>query len=151
MSFSGDLRASGVPVMRLHLLSLACEDGPGEIVVDLSGVTWLDRDGIEPLIEARRLQVLRGAVLRLGEISAVADRFLKAEPHLAQILEGPAHPMTVSGSGQRPGQEAPGSQGLRLEQAEVETPRDEIGQVREALSNRGALSPSRSSASEQDH
>jgi anti-anti-sigma factor len=70
VSFSGDLTAHSAPMMRLHLLSLACDDGPGEIIVDLSNVTWIDRAGVEPLVEAHRLQLRRGSILRLTGLSA---------------------------------------------------------------------------------
>ncbi|GAA3601451.1 hypothetical protein GCM10022223_16440 [Kineosporia mesophila] len=155
VSFSGDLRAAGVPVMRLHLLSLACEDGPEEIVVDLSGVTWLDRDGVEPLVEAHRLQTFRGAALRLTQISSPAARFLKSQPRLAQVLGrscAPSAPSAPDNSWRRfpPENGEPDSWAPIPDDAEVRALHEEIASLREALAGRDPLSRSRSQEPERD-
>src|ERR1700733_3047729 len=89
VSFSGDLTAQSAPMMRLHLLTLAADDGPGEIIVALSNATWIAGEAADPLLGAHRRQAVRGAVLRLSGLSPPVTRFLRSQPRIAEVFAPP--------------------------------------------------------------
>ncbi|GLY30916.1 hypothetical protein Kisp02_42810 [Kineosporia sp. NBRC 101731] len=115
-------------------------------------MTWLDRDGIEPLVEAHRLQTFRGAVLRLAQISAPAGRFLRSQPRLAQMLGRSPAPSAPDDSWRRfpPEDGEPDSWAPVPDDAEVKALHEEIASLRAALSGHDPLSRSRNQEPERD-
>ena len=86
LRLTGSLTGSTVAMVRLHLITLAGAWRPRELVLDLSGVEAIDVAGVGPLLDARRMQVRQGGLFRVGDVSARALEFLRAEPGFAELL-----------------------------------------------------------------
>jgi anti-anti-sigma factor len=86
VALSGDLTGASAPILRTHLLTLVADDGPDEVIVDLSRILSMDTAGARPLLEAHRLHQRRHGSFRLGEISRAAADFLESHTVFADVL-----------------------------------------------------------------
>lgn len=80
------------------LLTLAGDDHLSDLVVDLSGVTFVDSAGMRPLLRAWELMRRRGARLTLTRPSAVVADFLR--------IAGYTHMLRVAAPGDAGGPDA---------------------------------------------
>lgn len=102
VALRGDLTSANVPMVRAHLLTLADEGGPEEIIVDLLDVSSIDEAGARSLLEAHRIHRQRHGLLRLGAMSRAVANFCEAHPAITGILvpyfdagfSHTAHPVT---------------------------------------------------------
>jgi anti-anti-sigma factor len=74
---AGDVDIFTTSVFREHLLAALQSAGP-RILVDLSGVTFMDASGLGVLILIRRMAMRRGGTLRLYAPTQVMRRLLAA-------------------------------------------------------------------------
>ena len=147
VSISGDLTADTASLVRLHLLSLACEDGPAEIVLDLSGVTWIDAAGAEALLEANHRQLLRASALRVDK--APLARLIRNDAPADDSLFPGVAPLTrlrslmdlnPSASAEPAVPEvSAGSAASGAEQATIEQLQTEVEQLKQALAARDLI------------
>jgi anti-sigma B factor antagonist len=75
VSLAGDLDLAAVPEVCSHLLPLLLQEDP-RLVLDLSGLAFLDSTGLRLLVAARRLAEEGGGWLRLAALPAAARRLL---------------------------------------------------------------------------
>jgi len=73
-SLSGEIDLEEAPAVRAALL--ACAEKGGEVIVDLSAVTYIDSSGIASLVETLQKTQETGGGLRLAAVSDQARRVL---------------------------------------------------------------------------
>jgi anti-anti-sigma regulatory factor len=76
LAVAGRLSAHTAGRLRMFLSMFTVDGGPGELVLDLSGVSDADDDGMAPIFEAESVLSLRSATLRLTAVPAQVTRFL---------------------------------------------------------------------------
>jgi anti-anti-sigma factor len=74
---SGDIDPSTAPTFAGELQALIFTGAPRELVVDLSGVTFIDSSGLRAVIDVHNLMRDRGGVLVLEDPSEKARRLLE--------------------------------------------------------------------------
>lgn len=95
---SGDVDAAGARHLQQSLIDLLRRDPPGELTIDLGGITFLDDAGIEALLRCQadagqvecRLSVVNPtpAAYRLLQIAGLLEQFGLARPRPG--TDGPA-------------------------------------------------------------
>jgi anti-sigma B factor antagonist len=70
---TGELDLASMPVLQ-RLVTVLTRPAGTELVLDLSGVAFLDCTGLAALIRARRLTAARGGTLRMARPSAAVSR-----------------------------------------------------------------------------
>ena len=78
IALSGEIDHHGAREMMTQLDQAIAERLPARLVLDLSGVTFMDSSGIAVLLRARRQLGHTGGVLRVTGIPAQARRVLDA-------------------------------------------------------------------------
>jgi anti-anti-sigma regulatory factor len=76
LAIGGRMNADTAGRLRMFLSMFTVDSGPGELVLDLSGVFAVDEDGMAPVFEADEMMRLRMASLRLAPVSASVAQFL---------------------------------------------------------------------------
>lgn len=95
VALRGDVDLGNSPRARALLLECVERDGP--VVVDLSGVTYIDSSGVASLVEAFQNARRQGTDFRLAAVSDAALRVLelarldKVFPIHATVEDGLAH------------------------------------------------------------
>jgi anti-sigma B factor antagonist len=96
VALSGELDVAGAALLEHELARIATDHDPARIVLDLSGLDFMDSTGLRLVVLAddrakrqdRRLSVVRGTpdVHRVFEITRMVDRleFLDAAPEAGQ-------------------------------------------------------------------
>ncbi|MGW0481645.1 STAS domain-containing protein [Nonomuraea sp. NPDC003214] len=82
---SGELDIATTPLLRARLREAAAR-GPGEVVLDLSGLTFADAAGLGALVSARLHAESAGTALVLAEVPASLARLLRITGLDAQLL-----------------------------------------------------------------
>lgn len=78
---SGELDLFAAPALREELMAHAeVAHGP-ELVLDLSGVEFMDSAGLKPFVEAQDLLNHRGRALRLCPVPRAVARLIRAAGH----------------------------------------------------------------------
>jgi anti-sigma B factor antagonist len=72
--FSGDIDLSNVPLLWSNLKA-ACEDGHN-VIVDLSGVTYMDSTGLKALLDCHNIFLERGQRLAIADPPTVLLKIL---------------------------------------------------------------------------
>lgn len=85
ISLNGELDLLTAPAVREELLAVVKVAHADEIVVDLSGVTFMDSAGLKPISEAQLLLRERNKALRLRGVSRSTAHLIRAAG-LAQSL-----------------------------------------------------------------
>lgn len=75
VALSGDVDLESSP--RARKLLLECVNQGGRVVVDLSGVSYIDSSGVASLVEALQAARRVNGQLALAQVSEAADRVLK--------------------------------------------------------------------------
>lgn len=78
IALSGEIDHHGAREMMTQLDQAIAERLPAQLVLDLSGVTFMDSSGIAVLLRARRQLAHSGGTLRVVNIPAQARRVLDA-------------------------------------------------------------------------
>ena len=78
IALSGEIDHHGAREMMSQLDDVIAERLPARLVLDLSGVTFMDSSGIAVLLRARRQMERTGGSLRVANIPAQARRVLDA-------------------------------------------------------------------------
>ena len=78
IALSGEIDHHGAREMMTQLTDAIAERLPTRLVLDLSGVTFMDSSGIAVLLRARRQLAHSGGALRVVNIPAQARRVLDA-------------------------------------------------------------------------
>ncbi len=73
--FSGEIDLDSSPAARKTLLK--CFDKAGNVIVDLSGVTYIDSSGVASLVEALQAAKKNGSQLSLAAVSEPTRRVLE--------------------------------------------------------------------------
>lgn len=73
--FKGEIDLESSPAARRTLL--ACFANTGNIIVDLSGVTYIDSSGVASLVEALQAAKKKGSQLSLAAVSEPTRRVLE--------------------------------------------------------------------------
>jgi anti-sigma B factor antagonist len=76
VAVTGEVDTASGRLLREHLAAL-CEDRPATLVLDLSGVTFLDSSGVALLLSLWRTCRRDGVELLLARVSPVARRVLE--------------------------------------------------------------------------
>jgi anti-sigma B factor antagonist len=74
---SGEIDPATAPALAGELRALIFTGAPRELVVDLSGVTFIDSTGLRAVIDIHNLMRDRGGVLVLENLSGKARRLLE--------------------------------------------------------------------------
>jgi anti-sigma B factor antagonist len=74
VALEGDVDLQSSPAVRQHLLS--CFDSHSRVVVDLSGVTYIDSSGVASLVEAFQLSRKKNGTFALVNVSSAVMRVL---------------------------------------------------------------------------
>jgi hypothetical protein len=91
LTVAGTRTADTTGQLRVLLAMSTAEGGPGELVLDLSGVVAVDEDRPAPVLEAEKLLVLRTASRRVRSVSAAATRHLD-DVHVNRALAAGSPP-----------------------------------------------------------
>ena len=75
LSLQGDVDLESSPKARAVLLE--CVETGGDVIVDLSGVDYIDSSGVASLVEAYQASKKRGSRFVLASVSASAMRVLQ--------------------------------------------------------------------------
>lgn len=78
LSISGELDMMTAPALREELLALAQASTSPELVLDLSGVEFMDTSGLQPFIDAASAVRARGGRIRLVAVPPSVDRLIRA-------------------------------------------------------------------------
>jgi anti-sigma B factor antagonist len=73
--FNGEIDLESSPAARKILLK--CFDNTGNVIVDLSGVTYIDSSGVASLVEALQAAKKNGSQLSLAAVSEPTRRVLE--------------------------------------------------------------------------
>ena len=73
--FNGEIDLESSPAARKTLLK--CFDTAGNVIVDLSGVTYIDSSGVASLVEALQAAKKNGSQLTLAAVSEPTRRVLE--------------------------------------------------------------------------
>ena len=106
LTVAGTLTADTAGRLRMFLSMSTVDGGPVELVLDLSGVSTVDGDGMAPIVEAAEVLSLRAASLRRTSMSPAVADFLDRRGDRTPVTDRPS--LVPGGSGDRPGDDAPG-------------------------------------------
>jgi anti-anti-sigma factor len=85
---AGDLDMATAPQLG-EVVEAACEQGARSILLDLSGVTFLDSSGLRAIVEAsKRIELTGGDIICTG-LSGAAHRVLELTGVLESLRWGP--------------------------------------------------------------
>ena len=87
ITVTGELDMASAPGLRDALLSYCSAATTDPVVVDLSGVTFMDLSGLRPLTEAQRLLEGEGKTLKLRGVPHAVARLLHVAG-MAHVLAG---------------------------------------------------------------
>lgn len=73
----GDVDADVAPWLRQTLVDVVDDAGPGELSLDLSGVSFMDSAGLGALLHVRRWALASGSHLRVVDVSPELRRLLR--------------------------------------------------------------------------
>ena len=76
VTVSGELDLASTPELTAVFTQMAERD-PGEVRVDMRGVTFLDSSGISALVQAHKRLAAQGSTLRLDGVGDAARRVLE--------------------------------------------------------------------------
>jgi anti-sigma B factor antagonist len=86
ITLTGDLDPATAPLLDDALGTLVADDAVGRVVLDLSGLSFLDSSGLRVFVTAREALVSRGADLALRQPSANVSRLLDITG-LGEVIE----------------------------------------------------------------
>jgi anti-anti-sigma factor len=90
LAVAGRLTADTAGRLRMFLSVFTVDGGPRELVLDLSDVSAVDRDGVAPIVEAAELLSLRAASLRLTSVPAAVAHFLDTRGDRTLVTDRPS-------------------------------------------------------------
>ena len=90
LAVAGRLTADTADRLRMFLSVFIVDGGPRELVLDLSDVSAVDRDGMAPIVQAAEVLSLRAASLQLTSVPAAVAHVLDTRGGRTLVTERPS-------------------------------------------------------------